>query len=44
MFLVDRDSEITLQQLGHILDVFTTKELITLNKYYNYYKGNQAIT
>ena len=44
MFLVDRDSEITLQQLGHILDVFTTRELITLNNYFNYYKGKQAIS
>ena len=40
MFLVDRDSEITLAQLGHILQTFQTRELIALNKYYNYYKGN----
>ena len=43
MFLIDRDSELTLTQLGHILQEFQTKELLTLNKYYNYYKGNQAI-
>ena len=44
MFLIERDSELTLAQLGHILQTFQTKELITLNKYYNYYKGNQAIS
>lgn len=30
--------------MGQILQTFQTRELIKLNKYFNYYKGNQAIT
>ena len=33
-----------MMELGKIINQFQTKELIDLNKYYNYYKGKQKIT
>ena len=43
MFLVKPDVELSLTQLGEILNVFQTRDLPKLQRYYNYYKGNQDI-
>lgn len=44
MYQIDRNEELTTERLGKILADFQTHELPKLNKYYNYYKGKQAIT
>ena len=44
MYLIDKDAEFTTVQLGKIIQQFQTRDLPRLNKYYNYYKGKQAIT
>lgn len=43
MFLLDKEQELTETLLGKIIQQFQLKELPKLNKYWNYYKGNQEI-
>jgi hypothetical protein len=43
MFLIERDTQITTQFLGEVINQFKTTKLPKLNKYYNYYLGNQEI-
>lgn len=44
MYQIDRNEELTPLRLGKILADFQTAKLPELQKYYNYYKGKQAIT
>lgn len=44
MFLIEKDAELTIERIGKIIQQFQTKDIPRLNKYYNYYKGKQAIT
>ena len=43
MFLIERDTPITPMFLGDVISQFKTQTLPTLNKYFNYYNGKQAI-
>lgn len=43
MYQIDKDSELTVEALGSILMDFQTSTLPSLNRYYNYYNGKQAI-
>ena len=43
MFLIERDTPITPMFLGNVISQFKTQTLPTLNKYFNYYNGKQAI-
>lgn len=42
-FLIDRDTPITTMFMGEVISAFKTQKLPLLNKYYNYYMGNQDI-
>ena len=44
MFLLDKNRELTTELLSKIIQQFELKEKPMLNKYWNYYKGNQEIT
>lgn len=44
MYQIDRNEELTTDRLGKILMDFQTAKLPELQRYYNYYKGKQAIT
>lgn len=44
MFLLDKNRELTTELLSKIIQQFELKEKPILNKYWNYYKGNQEIT
>ena len=44
MYQIDRNEELTTERLGKILMDFQTSKLPELQRYYNYYKGKQAIT
>lgn len=44
MFLLDKNRELTTELLSKIIQQFELKERPMLNKYWNYYKGNQEIT
>lgn len=43
MYLIERNTPITTQFLGEVINKFKTTQLPKLNKYYNYYVGNQDI-
>lgn len=43
MYQIDRNEELTPERLGKILMDFQTSKLPELQKYYDYYKGKQAI-
>ena len=43
MFLIEKGSELTPLMMGKIIDEFQTKELVKLQNYWNYFKGNQKI-
>lgn len=43
MFLIERDTQITTQFLGEVINQFKMTQLPKLNRYYNYYLGNQDI-
>ena len=43
MYLIDKDAELSTERLAQIIQSFETKEKHILNKYYNYYQGNQEI-
>lgn len=43
MFLLDKEQALTEDLLGKIIQQFQLKEIPKLNKYWNYYKGNQEI-
>lgn len=43
MYLVRKDTELDFITLGRIIMKFRTTDLPKMNKYYNYYKGKQAI-
>lgn len=42
-FLIDKDTPITTMFMGEVISQFKTQYLPKLNKYYNYYMGNQEI-
>lgn len=43
MFLIDKETQISTQFLGEVVNAFKVQQLPKLNKYYNYYIGNQEI-
>lgn len=43
MFLIDKDTPITTTFMGTVISAFKTKDLPKLNRYFNYYMGNQDI-
>lgn len=43
LFLLDKDTNLTVDLILKIIQIHETTEKPKLNKYYNYYKGNQAI-
>lgn len=43
MFLLDKEQMLTETLLGKIIQQFMLKDQVRLNKYWNYYKGNQEI-
>lgn len=43
MFLIDKDTPITTSFMGTVISAFKTKDLPKLNRYFNYYMGNQDI-
>jgi len=43
MYFIDRDKQLSTQEVGEIINAFRTKELPVLNRYYNYFDGKQAI-
>ena len=43
MFLIDRETPITTMFMGEVISAFKTQRLPKLNRYYNYYMGNQDI-
>lgn len=43
MFLLDKSRELTPDLIGKIIQQFEVKDKPRLNKYWNYYKGNQEI-
>lgn len=44
MYQIDRNEELTTDRLGKILMDFQSSKLPELQRYYNYYRGKQAIT
>ena len=42
-FLIDKDTAISTMFMGNVISQFRTQYLPKLNKYYNYYMGNQEI-
>ena len=43
MFLIKKE-DLNLLELGKIISQFMQKDLPKMNRYYNYYKGKQAIS
>lgn len=43
MFYLNYDEELTPMKIGEIINAFKTRELPKLEKYHNYYLGNQEI-
>ena len=43
MFLLDKNDELTLAKVGDIIQTFNIRENAKLQRYYDYYKGNQEI-
>lgn len=43
MYLIERETPITTMFIGNVISQFRTQQLPTLNKYYNYFNGKQAI-
>ena len=43
MFLLDKNNELTLAKVGDIIQTFNIRDKAKLQRYYDYYKGNQEI-